>query len=46
MPGIPESDRDLLDSQFATLATIGPAGRPQLSEVWFLADGRAGLIRR
>jgi PPOX class probable F420-dependent enzyme len=29
----------LLDGQFATLATVGPDGRPQLSEVWFLADG-------
>jgi PPOX class probable F420-dependent enzyme len=38
MPEIPESHRDLLDTQFATLATIGPDGRPQLSEVWFLAE--------
>ena len=38
MPGIPESHRDLLDAQVATLATIGPDGRPQLSEVWFLAE--------
>ena len=37
MPEIPASHRDLLDSQFATLATVGPDGRPQLSEVWFLA---------
>jgi PPOX class probable F420-dependent enzyme len=36
---IPQSHRDLLDGQFATLATVGPDGRPQLSEVWFLADG-------
>jgi PPOX class probable F420-dependent enzyme len=35
----PASHRDLLDGQFATLATIGPDGRPQLSEVWFLAEG-------
>lgn len=39
MTGIPESHRDLLDSPVATLATIGPDGRPQLSEIWFLADG-------
>jgi PPOX class probable F420-dependent enzyme len=39
MPAIPASHRDLLDAQVATLATIGPDGRPQLSEVWFLVDG-------
>jgi PPOX class probable F420-dependent enzyme len=39
MPAIPASHRDLLDGEFATLATVGPDGRPQLSEVWFLADG-------
>src|ERR1700733_3579481 len=39
MPAIPESHRDLLDSQFATLATVGPDGRPQLSEVWILREG-------
>jgi PPOX class probable F420-dependent enzyme len=38
MPEIPESHRDLLDAEFATLATVGPDGRPQLSEVWFLAE--------
>jgi PPOX class probable F420-dependent enzyme len=38
MPAIPASHRDLLDGQFATLATVGPDGRPQLSEVWFLAE--------
>jgi len=36
---IPASHRDLLEGQFATLATIGADGRPHLSEVWFLADG-------
>ena len=39
MPAIPASHRDLLDAQFATLATVGPDGRPQVSEVWFLAEG-------
>jgi PPOX class probable F420-dependent enzyme len=39
MPEIPASHRDLLDGKFATLATVGKDGRPQLSEVWFLAEG-------
>jgi PPOX class probable F420-dependent enzyme len=39
MPAIPDSHRDLLQVPCATLATVGPDGRPQLSEVWFLADG-------
>ena len=38
MPAIPASHRDLLDGQFATLGTVGPDGRPQLSEIWFLAE--------
>jgi PPOX class probable F420-dependent enzyme len=37
--GIPESHRDLLELPVVTLATIGPDDRPQLSEVWFLAEG-------
>ena len=36
---IPESHRDLLDAEFATLATAGEDGYPQLSEIWFLAQG-------
>jgi PPOX class probable F420-dependent enzyme len=40
MPEVPQSHQDLLDAQVATLATVGPDGRPQVSEVWFLAtDG-------
>jgi PPOX class probable F420-dependent enzyme len=39
MPAIPQSHRYLLDGEFATMGTVGPDGRPQLSEVWFLADG-------
>jgi PPOX class probable F420-dependent enzyme len=38
MTTIPESHRDLLDAQVATLATIGEDGLPQLTEVWFLYD--------
>jgi PPOX class probable F420-dependent enzyme len=36
---IPDEAKDLLQARFATLATIDPDGRPQLSEVWFLAEG-------
>jgi PPOX class probable F420-dependent enzyme len=39
MTTIPDSHRDLLDAEVATLATIGADGYPQLSEVWFLVDG-------
>ena len=34
---VPESHAELLQSPLATLATVGPDGRPQLSTVWFLA---------
>jgi len=37
MISFPDSHRDLLDADVATLATIGADGLPQLSEVWFLA---------
>ena len=43
MTDFPESHRDLLDAQVATLATVGADGLPQLTEVWFLHDG--GEIR-
>ena len=39
MPSIPDSHRDLLDGMVATFATIGSDGYPQMSELWFLADG-------
>jgi PPOX class probable F420-dependent enzyme len=35
---VPDSHRDLLDAQVATLATIDDDGFPQLTEVWFLHD--------
>jgi PPOX class probable F420-dependent enzyme len=41
---IPDSHQDLLQSSVASLATIGPDGRPQLTEVWFLyEDGSVKL---
>jgi PPOX class probable F420-dependent enzyme len=39
VPEIPASHRDLLQAMVATFATIGPDGRPQQTEVWFLEDG-------
>ena len=44
MADIPESHRDLLDAQVATLATVDAAGLPQLSEIWFVVeDGEVKL---
>jgi PPOX class probable F420-dependent enzyme len=41
---IPDSHQDLLQLPVATFATVGPDDRPQLSEVWFLAeDGQLKL---
>jgi PPOX class probable F420-dependent enzyme len=40
----PPQFQDLLESQFATLATIGKDGGPQLTEVWFLfEDGKVKI---
>ncbi len=36
---IPDSHRDLLNGDFLTLATVGEDGYPQVSEVWFVAEG-------
>ena len=38
MTDFPESHRDLLDGQVASLATIGRNGFPQVTEIWFLHD--------
>lgn len=38
MTTVPDTHRDLLDAQVATLGTIGADGRPQLTVVWFLAE--------
>jgi PPOX class probable F420-dependent enzyme len=40
----PAQFHDLLDAQFATLATLGKDGGPQLTEVWFLhEDGKVKI---
>ena len=41
MPDFPQSHSDLLEREFATLATLGRDGAPQLSEVWFLFEESA-----
>lgn len=38
MPTIPDSHHDLLDLQFADLATVSADGGPQSTVVWFLAE--------
>lgn len=41
---VPASHQDLLEAQFASFATVGEDGLPQVSEVWFVAEGgRIGL---
>ena len=39
MTRIPESHRAILGAPLATLATIDPEGRPQLTQVAFPAEG-------
>jgi PPOX class probable F420-dependent enzyme len=36
--GFPDTHKDLLGARFATLATLGKDGGPQLTEVWFLFE--------
>jgi PPOX class probable F420-dependent enzyme len=38
MPTIPDSHADLTNLPVATIATVGPDGRPQVSAVWFLFE--------
>jgi PPOX class probable F420-dependent enzyme len=38
MTTYPESHRDLLDAEFATLATVSAGGMPQLTEIWFIHE--------
>ncbi|HEY7968315.1 MAG TPA: PPOX class F420-dependent oxidoreductase [Solirubrobacteraceae bacterium] len=38
MTDFPQSHRDLLDTQVASLATIGRDGIPQVTAVWFVHD--------
>jgi PPOX class probable F420-dependent enzyme len=45
MTTFPDSHRDLLDEQVASLATIGANGFPQLTEIWFLYDDAADRLK-
>jgi PPOX class probable F420-dependent enzyme len=38
MDRIPDSHADLLEANFATLATVAPDGIPHQTEVWFLYE--------
>src|SRR5512138_2629679 len=41
---IPETHRDLLDTNIGTLATLGKDGYPQVTALWFLYDAD-GLVK-
>jgi len=45
MSTFPDTHRDLLQAQVASLATIGANGVPQLTEVWFLYDDDDGELK-
>jgi PPOX class probable F420-dependent enzyme len=37
---IPDSHRDLIETpHIATLSTVGPGGAPQVTALWYIADG-------
>jgi PPOX class probable F420-dependent enzyme len=44
MEAVPASHRDLLQTDVAVLATIGPDGHPQVTALWFLSDDE-GVVR-
>jgi PPOX class probable F420-dependent enzyme len=40
MPSIPDSHRDLIEAPgIASLSTVGSDGTPQVTALWYLADG-------
>ncbi len=43
MNAFPESHKDLLRTDVAVLATIGPDGFPQVTALWFLWDDDGGV---
>jgi len=45
MPSFPETHRDLLDTDVATLATISRNGFPQVTALWFLYDEADDAIK-
>jgi PPOX class probable F420-dependent enzyme len=38
MTDFPDTHSDLLDAEFATLATVARDGTPQLTEIWFIHE--------